>query len=53
MLKVKNRKSILGRDSFRIANVSLSAHNWPIIKHRVAEIASAIDKASAGSFTLE
>ena len=35
----------------RIAIVSLSAHNWPIIKHRVVEITSAIDKASAGSFT--
>jgi predicted nuclease of predicted toxin-antitoxin system len=34
----------------RIAIVSLSANNWPIIKNHVARIASAIDNARSGSF---
>jgi len=38
----------MGRE---IAIVSLSAHNWPIIKHHVAKIAAAIDGAQAGLFT--
>jgi len=34
----------------KIAIVSLSANNWPIIKNHVALIASAIDTARPGSF---
>jgi len=34
----------------KIAVVSLSANNWPIIKNHVARIASAIDSARSGSF---
>jgi len=35
----------------RLAIVSLSAPNWPIIKHHVPKIVAAIDGAVAGSFT--
>jgi hypothetical protein len=34
----------------RMAVVALSAHNWPIIKHRLAEIVDAVDHAVPGSF---
>lgn len=36
----------------RIAVVALSAHNWPIVKHKLAEISDAVDQAVAGSFQL-
>ena len=32
-------------DGRRMAVVALSAHNWPVIKHRLAEIAGAVDNA--------
>jgi hypothetical protein len=34
----------------RIAIVTLSAHNWPIIKHHLAVIVAAVDSALPGSF---
>jgi hypothetical protein len=34
----------------KLAIVSLSANNWPIIKNHVARIASAVDGARPGSF---
>ena len=34
----------------KIAIISLSANNWPVIKNHVARISSAIDKARSGSF---
>ncbi len=34
----------------KIANVPLSANNWPIIKNHVARVASVIDTARSGSF---
>lgn len=40
------QQSMVGR---RIAIVSLSAHNWPIVKDRLAAIAEAVDSAPAGS----
>lgn len=45
---LEHQQNVRGRE---IAIVSLSAHNWPIIKHHVAKIARAIDGAQAGSFT--
>jgi hypothetical protein len=36
----------------RIAVVALSAHNWPIVKDRLARIADAVDRAVPGSFQL-
>jgi hypothetical protein len=41
------QQNITGR---KIAIVSLSAQNWPIIKHHVGKIAAAIDGADAGTF---
>jgi len=35
----------------RLAIVSLSAPNWPIIKHHLGKIAASIEGAVAGSFT--
>jgi len=35
----------------KLAVVSLSAHNWPIIKNHLAKIAAAIDGVQAGSFS--
>jgi hypothetical protein len=35
----------------KLAVVSLSAHNWPIIRNHVARIAAAIDAAQAGVFS--
>jgi predicted nuclease of predicted toxin-antitoxin system len=35
----------------KVAVVSLSAHNWPIIKNHLAKIVAAIDGAQAGSFS--
>ena len=35
----------------KIAIVSLSAHNWPIIKDHLMKIAAAIDVARAGEIT--
>jgi hypothetical protein len=43
------QQNIMGR---KIAIVSLSAHNWPLIKHHVTKIAAAIDRAQGSSFTL-
>ena len=34
----------------RIAIVTLSAHNWPIIRHHLAVIVAAVDSALPGSF---
>jgi predicted nuclease of predicted toxin-antitoxin system len=34
----------------KMAIVSLSAHNWPIIKHHVEKIAAAIDESGTGSY---
>jgi len=36
----------------RIAIITLSAHNWPIIKHHLAVIVAAVDGAQPGSFVL-
>lgn len=41
------QQNIIGR---RIAVVTLSAHNWPIIKRRLREIADPVDDAVPGSF---
>lgn len=41
------QQSMAGR---RLAVVALSAHNWPIIKHRLAEIIDAVDHATPGLF---
>ena len=42
------QQNITGR---KIAIISLSANNWPIIRHRVSEIAAAVDGAVPGTFT--
>jgi hypothetical protein len=39
-------------DGRRMAVVALSAHNWPIVKYKLAEIAGAVDRAVPGSFQL-
>ncbi len=36
----------------RMAIVTLSAHNWPIIRNHVQTIAQAVDMAKPGSFQL-
>jgi hypothetical protein len=41
------QQNLTGR---RLAIVTLSAHNWPIIRDHVQTIASAVDVATPGSF---
>jgi hypothetical protein len=41
------QQNLLGR---RMAIVTLSAHNWPIIRDHVQTIAKAVDAAKPGSF---
>jgi predicted nuclease of predicted toxin-antitoxin system len=41
------QQNLAGR---RMAIVTLSAHNWPIIRDHLQTIASAVDRAAPGSF---
>jgi predicted nuclease of predicted toxin-antitoxin system len=45
---LEHQQSMVGR---QIAVITLSANNWPIIKHHVGTIVTAIETAAAGSFT--
>jgi putative NIF3 family GTP cyclohydrolase 1 type 2 len=47
-LSLEYQQNLTGR---RVAIVSLSSHNWRIIKHHVARIARAVDEANAGTMT--
>lgn len=46
--RLQFQQNIAGR---KLAVLSLSTNNWPIIKQHVAVIAAAIDRARAGSFS--
>ena len=46
-LSIERQQNLKGR---KLAIVSLSAHNWRIIKSHVAKIAAAVDGAGPGSF---
>jgi hypothetical protein len=46
-LSIEYQQNLTGR---RIAVVSLSAINWPIIKPHIARIVAAVNQAQAGSF---
>jgi predicted nuclease of predicted toxin-antitoxin system len=43
------QQNVTGR---KMGIVTLSAHNWPIIKHYLSEIARAVDDAVPGSFKI-
>jgi predicted nuclease of predicted toxin-antitoxin system len=46
-LSLQRQQNLMGQ---KLAIVSLSAHNWRIIKSHVAKIAAAVDTARPGSF---
>jgi hypothetical protein len=46
-LSIERQQNLKGR---KLAIVSLSAHNWRILKSHVAKIAAAVDAAGPGSF---